>query len=740
MPGAAPTTDDAPPFIAVTGAPVVIGRSGAATVCLLHPTVSRRHATLTRAGGGLAVEDHDSRFGTFVNGARVRSVILRTGDRVQFGSAVAYRVEPGRLRRDVAAGGMALAAAGLAVAVPDDPGLGRLLDRFRHAVTGTGSAGPMRPLIEDVGLEVPPETFTGILGPSGAGKSTLLNCLAGYRPPDRGRILFDGGRDARAEAEDYRAMLGHVPQDDVVFRPLTARENLAYAARLRLGRAAGAAEVEAAIAQALERVDLAGHAHKPAAVLSGGQRKRLSVAIELLRRPRLLLLDEPTSGLDPAGEAHLMEQLRHLARGGTTVVCTTHLMDNLRLLNAVVALGVIAGVGRVAYAGPPEGLLPHFGCRGFADLYEVLATGRFEPVAAPSDPPPTAAGPPPGDAYTPVDVVPVSPPPGTGSPPATHRGGAGRPAPGPPADAARGQLAVVTRRSLRLVLRDRGLVAAMVIQPVALALLVALAQYDASGPFTILFLAVVIATWLGLNHSARDLVRERRHYVRDRLAGLRPGAYLGGKALVHAAVGLAQVLALLAALRLGCGLAIEPGADGVLAGLTTPRLAAVLMLAYFGGVGLGLLASTLARTEEAAVAALPLLILPQLLVSAVAAGVQDESYATARPFRPLIVTLDSGQWLPARAVAPWPATRRVDAGEKGPQPLRAPAVVLDLLSLACLSRPAALIVEAPGVGGYGRRLWLGDLAHLMILLLGTWALLILAFHRAERRWLRSIGL
>src|SRR4051794_28877340 len=106
MPGAAPPpTDDAPPVIAVAGAPVVIGRSGGATARLGHPTVSRTHATLTRAGGGLAVEDHDSRFGTFVNGARVRVAALRPGDRVQFGSAVAYRVEPGRLRRDDAAGG-----------------------------------------------------------------------------------------------------------------------------------------------------------------------------------------------------------------------------------------------------------------------------------------------------------------------------------------------------------------------------------------------------------------------------------------------------------------------------------------------------------------------------------------------------------------------------------------------------------------------------------------------------------
>ena len=276
------------PLIPVADAPVLIGRFVGVTIRLPDPTISRRHATVRRAAGEFSVEDHDSRFGTFVNGARVRVATLRPGDQVRFGAVITHRVEPDGLRLDVQAGGMTLEARGLTVSVP----------------RGIGG----QPLLAEVSLQIPPDSFTGILGPSGAGKSTLLNCLVGAVVPDRGRLAGDGDFDPAEDLPAYRAMLGYVSQDDVVFPALTVRENLADAARLRLGRGVGAAGIAAAIDQVLNRVDLVEQAGKLTAVLSGGQRKRLSVATELLRRPRLLLLDEPTAGLDPASEAHLMEQ------------------------------------------------------------------------------------------------------------------------------------------------------------------------------------------------------------------------------------------------------------------------------------------------------------------------------------------------------------------------------------------------------------------------------------------------
>jgi ABC transport system ATP-binding/permease protein len=709
-------------LIIIVDAPVVIGRSGGVTLRLLHPSISRRHATVTRVEGAFTIEDHDSRFGTFVNGARVRVASIRPGDRVQFGSTIAYRVEPEGLRRDIAANGMALAAEGLVISLSPDFSLSSLLDDLRHAEAGSKWAdsrgGGRKQLIKDIGFRVEPDSFLGILGPSGAGKSTLLNCLASHLLPGRGRLIFDEGSDAYTEPDVYRTMLGHVSQDDVLYRSLTIRENLTFAARLRLGREASAAAVFAAIDQSLERVGLTDHADKAAAVLSGGQRKRLSVAIELLRRPRLLLLDEPTSGLDPASEAHLMEQLRHVARRGTTIICTTHMMDNLFLLDAVVALGLVDGIGRLAYSGPPARLLPHFRCRGFADLYELLSSGRFDPIASSTGASPTTAEAraAPDEHCVPPGIGLAEPKSDLGTPVSTQRLGIAELAASLTVETAWRQLLIVAQRGLRLVLRDWGLVLAMIAQPILLGLMVALTQYNVAKPFPILFFAGVIAIWLGLNNSARDLVRERRHYVRDRLAGLRPAAYLGAKTLVQSIVGLVQILTLLVILRLSCRLTLDPAAAADLSGVSLLRWSTVLMLSYLGGVALGFLTSTLVRTEGTAVAILPLLIMPQLLLSAIATGNSYDSYSKPRPFRPLIVALTSRQALPRRAA------------------------VVDLVSMVCLSRPTALVAEAPAVAAYGKWIWIGDLCHLLILLLATWSLVFLAFQWAEQRWLRLIGL
>ena len=250
---------------------------------------------------------------------------------------------------------------------------------------------------------------------------------------------------------------------------------------------------------------------------AAASRKRLSVAIELLRRPRLLLLDEPTSGLDPASEAHLMEQLRHLARQGTTVVCTTHLMENVLLFDEVIVLGLLDETGRIAYAGPPDDLLQRFGHRGFADLYEALESGRFEPLEPAGDEPTALSGDPMSH-----EVRQEKPRSDTSVPRPPRRLGVGQLATRSGADTNWRQFPIVVGCALRLVRRDRGLVLAIYAQPLILGLLVCLTQYDIDKLLPVLFFAVVIAIWLGLNNSARDLVRERRHYLRDRLAGLHP--------------------------------------------------------------------------------------------------------------------------------------------------------------------------------------------------------------------------
>ena len=685
--------DNDPDFAPLGQRPLEVGRSSQAGLRLFHPTVSRRHATLTPSGDGIMVVDHDSRFGTFVNGVRVRQVSVQPGDRIQFGTMTAYRLQANGLKRDVASQGAAIAAAGVTISKG-----GRIL-------------------VADAAFAIQPNAFVGVLGPSGAGKSTLLNCIASYQRVQEGRIVFDDKRDVNEDREEYRAILGHVPQDDVVYLSLTVQESLHFAARIQLGSETDPTELERAVEQALERVGLTEHADKRTFVLSGGQRKRLSVAVELLKRPRILLLDEPTSGLDPASEANLMEQLRYVAGRGTTVICTTHLMENVRLLDSLIVLGVKDGMGRIAYVGPPAGLLEHFGCRNFADLYEELSAGRFVPqtVAAEKS---AVAGNGPEKVLAPALGAVVAP---NVRP---HASG-GQRAAGPTlrelvaralTSSASQQALTVGSRALLNILRDRGLWQMMLAQPLILGSLVSLTQFAAAGIVPIYFFTVMISIWLGLNNAARDLVRDRKHYVRERLSGLRPAAYLGAKAAVYALVGTVQLLLLLCCICLAGQLILSRNTAADLHKASSIWLFTVTLLCYGCGLGMGLLTSVVARTEEAAVAALPLLIMPQLLLSALAVGQILLPYSKPRAFKPLLVMLTDKQ------------------------SISAPAKAVDFLSLFCYSRPGTLLLEAPRVAEYGNWIWLGDLCHLCILLVGTWVLMFLAFKWAEETWPRLIGL
>ena len=167
------------------------------------------------------------------------------------------------------------------------------------------------------------------MGPSGAGKSTLLKALTGEQKAQEGQVLFDG-LDVYEHYPVMRNKIGVVPQNDVIHSALTVRQTLEYAAELRFAKDVSKKERRARIAEVLEDLDLTQHVDKRVKKLSGGQRKRVSTAIELLTRPSLLFLDEPTSGLDPQLDRDVMDLLASLAHGtrpgdtGRTVVVVTH--------------------------------------------------------------------------------------------------------------------------------------------------------------------------------------------------------------------------------------------------------------------------------------------------------------------------------------------------------------------------------------------------------------------------------
>jgi ABC-type multidrug transport system ATPase subunit len=234
-------------------------------------------------------------------------------------------------------------------------------------------------ILQSVDFRVRAGELIGVLGPSGSGKSTLLLALSGFRPANQGRVTFQG-KDLYESFEELKTEIGFVPQDDIVPTALKVERVLGYAAELRL-RDESVEERKTRVDRVIHKLGLGERKDVRVASLSGGQRKRVNVAVELLSNPTILFADEPTSGLDPALERSLTETFRKMADDGAAVVVTTHIMTSLEFYDR---LAVIVK-GRLAYFGPPSEAKPYFEVDDFTKIYAMLDTkkpaewhGRFQ--------------------------------------------------------------------------------------------------------------------------------------------------------------------------------------------------------------------------------------------------------------------------------------------------------------------------------------------------------------------------
>jgi len=334
--------------------PLVLGRGEQADLVLAHPQVSKNHARITRRGGRYVVEDLRSTSGTYVNGQPVRAHPLREGDELRVGSSRLI------LRENK-------------LQVLDEAGNLRL-DAFHLS----REVGKGRVILSDVSLSILPREFVAIVGGSGSGKTTLLNALCGFQPASTGRVLLNGV-DLYQSFSAYRNELGYVPQDDIIHRDLPVMRALNYAAALRMPRDTSEFERRQRVQEVLHQLDIHSCWDRPMKQLSGGQRKRVSMGVELLTRPSLFFLDEATSGLDPGTEAQLMRLLRRLADEGRTVVLVTHATKNVMMCDKVVFL---ARGGHLAYFGTRGGPALLRGGRLRRDIHALgrRATPRLEPA------------------------------------------------------------------------------------------------------------------------------------------------------------------------------------------------------------------------------------------------------------------------------------------------------------------------------------------------------------------------
>ncbi len=329
---------------------IVIGRDPGCTLPISHPTVSFRHAMIYKHNNAVLLRDLNSTNGTFVNGTRIKETPLHNGDEIQIGPfKLVFDEQQQNLARSMRMGHRI-----------DAINLGRRVKDGRM-------------ILEDVTLSIYPSEFVALVGGSGAGKSTLMSALNGFNQATEGDILLDG-EEFYPRLDLYRTQMGYVPQDDIIHKELPVQTALYYAAWLRLPDARKS-EINKSIEGALALVEMTEHAQKPVKVLSGGQRKRVSIAVELLAKPALFFLDEPTSGLDPGLEKKMMYDLNRLADEGRTVVLVTHATANIEQCDYVAFMAN----GRLAFFGPPKEAIKFFNAQDFADIY-IKLTQEINPA------------------------------------------------------------------------------------------------------------------------------------------------------------------------------------------------------------------------------------------------------------------------------------------------------------------------------------------------------------------------
>ncbi len=624
-----------------------IGREGCG-VTLASPLVSRVHAeVITQSDGSHTLRDLGSTNGTFVAGQRVR-------DPRQLQRGVLIQVGPFKLAYD-----------GKSLLPMDQRGAMTLEARDLKRTVAGG-----RVILQDISLLIRPREFVAIVGGSGSGKSTLLGALSGFSRASIGHVRVNGD-DYYTNFDAYRSVLGYVPQHDILHGRLSVANALRYTAEMRLPADSDAAEIEARVTRVLEDVDMLSHRSKRIDQLSGGQRKRVSIAAELLADPSLFFLDEPTSGLDPGLEKRMMYTLRRLADAGRTVVLVTHATANIQQCDHVLFMAE----GRLVYFGPPHLALQLFNVptNDFADIYTKL-----EGTAEANNPVVErdlahewtilhrergTTGPPPSMAelwalkyrrseiYTryvaerlrraPAPLLDKTADPPAEEPMASTTSTALRILGSGPGHERRPavaqvsplrQFGILTRRYLRLLLADpRNLTILLLQAPVIGLILVLVARVDAlqnlesSHGRLVLFLLALVAVWFGILNSAREVSKEAAVYRRERLANLRIGPYVMSKVCVLAGLCLLQSIVLLLVLALKVDFAaevVEFTANGpvyhVRAAFLAPfgfltSLAITMFLTSMTGLGLGLLISSAAATSDRAMSVIPLALVPQIV-------------------------------------------------------------------------------------------------------------------------------
>ena len=547
----------------IAGLPEVsIGRDPGCDIVLPHISVSKYHAGIVWDKGQYYIVDNGSTNGVVVNdqpvygrqALREKDVIAITNSKLIFTSSMIY---------------YCCYRSGISVDA-------------EHVVITRGKGRKTSVTCNDASLSIKPGELVAIIGGSGAGKSTILNCMCGYLPPAQGSVYING-IDLYRNFDSLKKLIGYVPQSDIVYDNLTLHDMLAYTAKLRLPGDVSGAERESAIDRAIELVELTEKKKSYIKSLSGGQKKRASIAVELLSDPNLLFLDEPASGLDPGTERNLMQSLREMANGGKTVILVTHSTLQLKLCDKIVFMGK---GGNLCFFGSYDQALAFFGVSDIVDVYNMITDyavewrNHYDTMRGQANPGRTGADSPPSSRIR-----------------------------------RRFQLPVLSARYMKLVANDRQRLLLLLIQAPVLALLISLVadghefeQYEMTK--SLLFALSCSAFWVGMLNAIQEVCKERSILRREYMAGLSLNAYILSKILVLGVLCLIQSFLIVGVFSASVGL---PG-EGLFLSPFREMLITTFLTAT-ASAGMGLFVSSLFTNADRAMTVAPILLMPQILFS-----------------------------------------------------------------------------------------------------------------------------
>lgn len=583
------------------GTTITIGRDESNTLTLQHPQVSRQHAVVEVTDEGAFIRDLGSTNGTYVDGVRITDRYLLSDDSVIRISGFRLSLDDFNLvQHDETAGQVEMVVRDMSKVV-------------------TLPNGEDLAILNNITFKVEPREFVAILGGSGSGKSTMLKALMGTSPATFGEVLINGA-NLYQEYGSYKSLIGYVPQDDIVHLELTVEEVLQYAARLRMPDDTSAQERNTRVEEVMEILELTFRRSTPVKKLSGGQRKRVSIGVEILTKPSIMFLDEPTSGLDPGLEKLMMQMMRNMANRGQTIFCVTHATFNIHLCDKIIFL--TAG-GRLAFFGTPREALEYFGTDDFAEIYRKINIDdspeewqyRFHQSNLASK-------------YYPH---------GYKEPAGVHDISQSR-----TKESQIIQLLTMTSRYFNVIVRDRKNLLLLFLQPILISLGVGLlfmsgslfdispyqpedvtvtAQVIMEGNFDIvsdriddevkrmedinvvLLITLLTAVWFGAANSVSEIVKENAIYKRERAVNLRIAPYLLSKAVVLGIICLVQSVIFISILWFF---------------LDLPNIILFIFaffLIIFASAMMGLTVSAFVASASTATSMLPLLLMPQVILS-----------------------------------------------------------------------------------------------------------------------------